>query len=76
MRRQACDFTCLLSSLTSSILRPMKRLTEKKVFSGFTTAWRFAICKPTRSVLEAQLLKQKQEMHPEVSSLCGRCRVS
>lgn len=36
--------TCLLSSCTSLILRPMKRLTEKKVFSGFTTAWRLAIC--------------------------------
>mmetsp|Transcript_4580 Transcript_4580/g.12509 ORF Transcript_4580/g.12509 Transcript_4580/m.12509 type:complete len:200 (-) Transcript_4580:46-645(-) len=39
--------TCLVSSPTSPALRPMKRLTEKKVFSGFTTAWRLAIC-PTR----------------------------
>ena len=36
--------TCLLSSPTSFILRPMKRFTEKKVFSGLTTAWRLAIC--------------------------------
>ena len=36
--------TCLLSSCTSPILRPMKRFTEKKVFSGLTTAWRLAIC--------------------------------
>ena len=30
--------TCVLSSLTSPIFRPMKRFTEKKVSSGFTTA--------------------------------------
>jgi hypothetical protein len=46
-----CHFppTCLLSSLISSILRPMKRFTEKKVFSGFTTACRFAICHRSRA---------------------------
>ena len=32
------------SSATSPILRPMKRLTDAKVFSGLTTAWRLAIC--------------------------------
>ncbi len=35
---------CFDSSATSLIFRPMKRLTEKNVFSGLTTAWRFAIC--------------------------------
>src|SRR4051812_33500571 len=35
------------SSLTSASLRPMKRLIEKIVFSGFITAWRFATV-PTR----------------------------
>ena len=43
--------TCLLSSLISSILRPMKRFTEKKVFSGFTTACRFAICDTCAAVV-------------------------
>ncbi len=39
--------TIFISSFTSSNLRPMKRLIEKIVFSGFVTAWRFATC-PTR----------------------------
>src|SRR6185436_10408416 len=36
---------------TSSYLRPMKRLIEKMVFSGFVTAWRFATCPTNRSPL-------------------------
>src|ERR1700688_3910233 len=36
-----------ISSLTSSKRRPIKRLIEYTVFSGFVTAWRFATC-PTR----------------------------
>ena len=39
--------TIFCSSLTSSYLRPMKRLIEKMVFSGFVTAWRLATW-PTR----------------------------
>src|SRR5476651_2348077 len=35
------------SLVTSSYLRPMKRLIEKTVFSGFVTDWRFATW-PTR----------------------------
>ncbi len=34
--------TIFISSLTSSKRRPMKRLIEKTVFSGFVTAWRLA----------------------------------
>ena len=41
--------TSFASLLTSDILRPMNRFTEKNVFSGFTTAWRFAIC-PVQTV--------------------------
>ncbi|CAA6657261.1 unnamed protein product [Spirodela intermedia] len=41
------DETCLDSSSTSNIFLPMNLFTEKKVFSGFTTACLFAIC-PTR----------------------------
>jgi len=44
MRLAQRRLACLDSSPTSFIFRPMKRLTEKKVFSGFTTAWRLAIC--------------------------------
>src|ERR1700730_4416544 len=36
-----------ISSVTSSYRRPIKRLIEYTVFSGFVTAWRFATC-PTR----------------------------
>ncbi len=39
--------TIVSSSLTSASLRPMKRLIEKIVFSGFITAWRLATV-PTR----------------------------
>src|SRR5829696_5893169 len=39
--------TIFSSSFTSASLRPMKRLIEKTVFSGFVTAWRFATA-PTR----------------------------
>ena len=39
--------TSRTSSLTSSYRRPMNRLMEKTVFSGFRTAWRFATW-PTR----------------------------
>jgi hypothetical protein len=35
--------TRLISSLTSSNRRPMKRLTEYTVFSGLVIAWRRAI---------------------------------
>ena len=41
--------TILLSSLTSANLRPMKRLIEKIVFSGFVTAWRLATWPTSRS---------------------------
>jgi hypothetical protein len=34
--------TIFISSFTSSNFRPMKRLIEKIVFSGFVTAWRLA----------------------------------
>ena len=34
--------TIVISSETSSHLRPMKRLIEKIVFCGFVTCWRFA----------------------------------
>ena len=34
--------TIFISSVTSSYLRPMKRLIEKIVFCGFVTCWRFA----------------------------------
>ena len=43
-RRRRNERTCFDSSATSLILRPMKRFTEAKVFSGLTTAWRLAIC--------------------------------
>mmetsp|Transcript_5554 Transcript_5554/g.14115 ORF Transcript_5554/g.14115 Transcript_5554/m.14115 type:complete len:548 (-) Transcript_5554:148-1791(-) len=36
--------TCVHSEVTSSMRLPMNRLTLKKVFSGFTTACRLAIC--------------------------------
>src|SRR6202051_3931758 len=36
-----------ISSVPSSERRPIKRLIEYTVFSGFVTAWRFATC-PTR----------------------------
>ena len=39
--------TIVSSSLTSASLRPMKRLIEKIVFSGFITDWRLATV-PTR----------------------------
>src|SRR5262245_18030529 len=39
--------TSLISWRTSSYRRPMKRLIEKTVFSGFVMAWRLATC-PTR----------------------------
>src|SRR6185503_14736785 len=39
--------TRLLSSATSAMRRPMKRLIENTVFLGFVTAWRFATV-PTR----------------------------
>ena len=39
--------TIVSSSLTSASLRPMKRLIENTVFSGFITAWRLATV-PTR----------------------------
>src|SRR5215204_111334 len=39
--------TICSSSRTSASLRPMKRLIENTVFSGFVTAWRFATV-PTR----------------------------
>ena len=39
--------TIVISSETSSYLRPMKRLIEKIVFCGFVTCWRFAGA-PTR----------------------------
>ncbi len=40
--------TCFISSPTSFILRPMKRFTDANVFSGLTTPWRLAICRPAR----------------------------
>ena len=41
--------TIVSSSLTSASLRPMKRLIEKMVFSGFITAWRLATVPTSRS---------------------------
>src|SRR5690606_16399979 len=41
--------TIVSSSLTSASLRPMKRLIEKIVFSGFITAWRLATVPTSRS---------------------------
>ena len=41
--------TIFISSLTSSNLRPMKRLMEKMVFSGLVTAWRLATWPTSRS---------------------------
>uniref|UniRef100_A0A6N2MUD9 Uncharacterized protein n=1 Tax=Salix viminalis TaxID=40686 RepID=A0A6N2MUD9_SALVM len=41
--------TCLDSSSTSLIFLPINLFTEKKVFSGFTTACLFAICPTSRS---------------------------
>ena len=41
--------TIFISSLTSSYLRPMKRLIEKTVFSGLVTAWRLATWPTSRS---------------------------
>src|SRR5580700_4101706 len=38
-----------ISSPTSSYRRPIKRLIEYTVFSGFVTAWRFATCPTNRS---------------------------
>src|SRR5215218_9852222 len=43
--------TIVSSSLTSASLRPMKRLIEKIVFSGFITAWRLATVPTRRSPL-------------------------
>jgi hypothetical protein len=43
--------TIFISSLTSSKRRPMKRLIEKTVFSGFVTACRLATCPTGRSPL-------------------------
>ncbi len=43
--------TIVSSSLTSASLRPMKRLIEKIVFSGFITAWRLATVPTRRSSL-------------------------
>src|SRR3954453_13396322 len=43
--------TIVSSSLTSASLRPMKRLIEKIVFSGFITAWRLATVPTSRSPL-------------------------
>src|SRR5215212_9062475 len=45
--RTTLNGTIVSSSFTSASLRPMKRLTEKTVFSGFVTAWRLATA-PTR----------------------------
>ena len=41
--------TIFISSETSSNLRPMNRLIEKTVFSGFVTAWRLATWPTSRS---------------------------
>src|SRR5215472_815956 len=41
--------TIFISSVTSSYLRPMNRLIENTVFSGFVTAWRLATCPTSRS---------------------------
>src|SRR5438309_9387715 len=41
--------TIFSSSFTSASLRPMKRLIENTVFSGFVTAWRFATVPTSRS---------------------------
>ena len=41
--------TIVSSSLTSASLRPMNRLIENTVFSGFITAWRFATVPTSRS---------------------------
>src|SRR5262252_5305251 len=41
--------TIFISSFTSSYLRPMNRLIEKTVFSGFVTAWRLATWPTSRS---------------------------
>ena len=41
--------TIFISSVTSSNLRPMKRLIEKTVFSGLVTAWRLATWPTSRS---------------------------
>jgi hypothetical protein len=41
--RTALYGTRLISSCTSSKRRPTNRLALKMVFSGFVTAWRFAI---------------------------------
>src|SRR5687767_3608445 len=41
--------TIFISSLTSLNLRPMKRLMENTVFSGFVTAWRLATWPTSRS---------------------------
>jgi hypothetical protein len=41
--------TIFISSDTSSKRRPMNRLIENTVFSGFVTAWRFATCPTSRS---------------------------
>src|SRR5918992_4430198 len=45
--RTTLNGTIVSSSLTSASLRPMKRFTEKTVFSGLVTAWRLATV-PTR----------------------------
>ena len=45
--RTTLNGTIVSSSFTSASLRPMKRLTEKTVFSGLVTAWRLATA-PTR----------------------------
>ena len=41
--------TIRISSVISANLRPMNRLMEKTVFSGFVTAWRLATCPTSRS---------------------------
>ena len=46
--------TIVSSSLTSASLRPMKRLIEKIVFSGFITAWRLATVPTRRSPLSVK----------------------
>src|SRR3954468_17591530 len=49
--RTTVNGTMVSSSLTSASLRPMKRLTEKTVFSGLVTAWRLATVPTRRSPL-------------------------
>src|SRR3954469_5721612 len=49
--RTTLNGTIVSSSFTSASLRPMKRLTEKTVFSGLVTAWRLATVPTRRSPL-------------------------